>query len=62
MYNEHFYTQEDGPKPAKRLHLVRRSKTVDHSEFSTSSLDTTDPLLLLPALVNLNSSLPITVS
>ncbi|MPC17311.1 Integrator complex subunit 4 [Portunus trituberculatus] len=53
---------EDGPKPAptKRLHLVRRSKTVDHSEFSTSSLDTTDPQQLLPALVSLHSSLPLT--
>lgn len=53
---------EDGPKPAptKRLHLVRRSKTVDHSEFSTSSLDTTDPQQLLPVLVSLHSSLPLT--
>lgn len=51
---------EEAPKPAKRLHLVRRSKTVDHSDFSTSSLDTVDPQQLLPALVNLHSSLPVT--
>ncbi|XP_045620866.1 integrator complex subunit 4 [Procambarus clarkii] len=50
---------EEAPKPAKRLQLVRRTRTVDHNEFNVSSLDTTDAQQLLPSLVNLHHSLPI---
>ncbi|XP_066973639.1 integrator complex subunit 4 [Macrobrachium rosenbergii] len=50
---------EEAPKPTKRLQLVRRTRTVDHSDFSSASLESTDPQQLLPTLVNLHHSLPI---
>ncbi|XP_063598149.1 integrator complex subunit 4-like [Penaeus indicus] len=50
---------EEHPRPAKRLQLVRRARTVDHSEFSVALLDTAEPQNLLPILVNLHHALPV---
>lgn len=48
-----------GQPSAKRLHLVRRIRTVDHSEFNVNSLEASGPQELLPALVNLHHALPL---
>ncbi|KAK3862961.1 hypothetical protein Pcinc_031216 [Petrolisthes cinctipes] len=51
---------EDAPRPAKRLQLVRRGRTVDQSEFTAATLNSDDPEKLLPALADLHNAIPLT--
>ncbi|XP_076056022.1 integrator complex subunit 4 [Oratosquilla oratoria] len=51
---------EEGPRPAKRLQLVRRARGVDQVDFNITALDSNRAEELLPALVSLYHALPLT--